>query len=103
MVPMQSKLFFVFFRGGGVGPEIVDLLAASRPNPALGRAWERPRPGPRSSCTDVQPGEQILRPFRGVFEPPCDCIGDGVLTRWGPDIVPLALRLIGGDLGTSTG
>ncbi len=31
------------------------------------KGWERPLPGPRSICTDFQPGRPIRRQFREVF------------------------------------
>jgi hypothetical protein len=36
--------------------------------PGPGGAWERPRPGPRSICTDCQPGRPNLKPFREALE-----------------------------------
>ncbi len=48
---------------GGTGNHRCGLLP--RPSPAPG-ALERPRPGPRSICTDFQPGRPSLSPFREV-------------------------------------
>jgi hypothetical protein len=58
-LPCSHTVFKCFsFGGGKVGPEFVDF------GPLLGHgwAWERPRPGPRSICTEFQPGRQILKP-----------------------------------------
>ncbi len=92
---MKSSALFALF-----GPEIADFVfggyrqlpisgrCLARPGP--GGAWERPRPGPRSMCTDFQPGRPTLRPFREFFfEPlviawerrtrsPCLLLGRGV-------------------------
>ncbi len=70
--PMQSKWFLGFFGGGDRKSPISGRFPAK---PGPGWAWDRPRPGHRSICTDFQPGRLILRPFREVFEPHCDCIG----------------------------
>jgi hypothetical protein len=42
---------------------------------APGMPGKGPRLGPRSICTDFQPGRPILRLFRAAFRTPCDCIG----------------------------
>ncbi len=45
---------------------------------APGRPGKGPRLGPRSMCTDFQPGRPILRLFCAAFRTPCDCIGGSV-------------------------
>ncbi len=43
--------------------------------PSGTHVWEKPRPEPRSMCTDFQPGGPILSIPRGFVEPRCDCLG----------------------------
>jgi hypothetical protein len=49
------------------------------PKSAPGGPGKGPRLGPRSICTDFQPGRPILRLFRAAFRTPCDCIGGDAL------------------------
>jgi hypothetical protein len=65
--PMQSKGFSDSV-GGRARTGNRRFWAASRPNPAPEGAWERPRPGPPSICTDFQPGRPMLRQVREVFK-----------------------------------
>jgi hypothetical protein len=46
-----------------------------------------PRLGPRSICTDFQPGIPILKLFRAAFRTPCGCIGVGAVRRLATPIV----------------
>ncbi len=53
----------------GMSDEKLYLLIKKKLISALGNVCEPgrasvPRPGPRSMCTEVQPGRPILRPFR---------------------------------------
>ena len=60
--PMQSKKLWSENLGFGA-------------KSASGMPGKGPRLGPRSMCTDFQPGRPILRLFRAAFRTPCDCIG----------------------------
>ncbi len=61
--PMESNGFFSFSGGDRKSP----ILGRFPAQPGPGGAGERPRSGPRSICTDFQPGKSILRPVREVF------------------------------------
>ncbi len=60
------KSVFSFCSAGGRYDLKSSILGRFPAQPGLGGAWERSRSGPRSICTDCQPGRPILRPFREV-------------------------------------
>ena len=53
---------------GRVGQDKSPILGRFPAQPGPLGSWERPRQGPRSIGTDVQPGKPSLRLFREVFE-----------------------------------
>jgi hypothetical protein len=61
-IPMQSNGFLCFLLGGAS-----TVLGRFPAHPGLWGVWETPRPGPRSICTDLQPGRPLQREFREVF------------------------------------